>query len=813
MRQQPVNIIGGAYTDDALPWSCQDTVNLLPVAAEAAGTRTPTKLSTAPGLRPWVKIGDGADYAIRGMRDVEGKLFVVSGAMLYQISNTGIAIPRGTIPGVGRVSMAHNQITGGNELLVVNGDSGFVWNTVDETFTKITDEGYPGAFVADFIDGYLAQVEPFGRFWFHSDLASALDYNTIDRYEAESSPDRIVALLSDHLEVWVFGERTAEIFANTGAGTGTFQSKRISIEKGCAGRYTPAKLDNGVAWLGSDGVVYQAQGYNPVRISTRAIESAIADLDWSKAFAFTWADRGHEVYYLTFPDGQTFGYDASQRQWHRRASWHPVYDIGRRWRVNAIARHNGQWIAGDYRSGELYVLDWDYPREGDSDPLVRERVGGVMHGHQNRVSIPFAEVIVEAGGEPVAAVEFPAQPQGPTIEGAAPDGAVTFPYAGYAYTITAGDSPIESITVVSGTLPPGLTLDGDGEIDTGPPTEGGSFTFTIRVTDETGLWAELTDTVVIADVGFFLRDQGEGLWVGHDLVNWEYYSFTPTTVTSQQGDVVVSGSRFVVSGTLSSLNREYYVRGPIPPYTGSTISVTSSIEETSLTLLPSFLTVSGDVVIGWERNSNYPRYKLSSNNGTNFANVTLGTNRRCYGLRRMESGRWVACFTNNSTGASDMFYSDEAIPGAWADWTFAQTLSIGVPFGSSVGAGDYGYVVNNGRNIIMRSSDGAAWAVANDGSHTFPLTPRIHVTATGRVIVFGDSDYISISDDHASAFVDVSVPVGIEEIRELDGVLYASALTGTNFYTSSDDGDSWAPHAIPDDPGAGPYIVPFRIQA
>jgi len=57
MRRDPVDIIGGFYTDESLPWSCQDTVNYIPVRAEVAGTRTPAKLVDAPGLRPFVWIG------------------------------------------------------------------------------------------------------------------------------------------------------------------------------------------------------------------------------------------------------------------------------------------------------------------------------------------------------------------------------------------------------------------------------------------------------------------------------------------------------------------------------------------------------------------------------------------------------------------------------------------------------------------------------------------------------------------------------------------------------------------------------------
>lgn len=399
--RQPVDLVGGFYTDDTLPWACQDTVNYLPVQTEAAGTRTMTKLVDAPGLKPWLWIGNFAhgvqSAPIRGLHDVEGQLFAVCGRTLYQINNKRVAVPLGTIPGVGRVSMAHNQRSTGNELIVVNGSGGYVWNTATQEFKVVTDEGYPGASVVDFIDGYLMQVEPFGRFLFHSNLADALDYNTLDRFEAETAPDRTLGMIVNHQEVWAFGERTIDVFGNAGTAQGTFQNKGVSISRGCAAKWSPAVIDNGVAWLGDDLKVYHAVGYGPTRISTRAIEVALSECsrtDLRNAFSFVWEDLSHAVYYLTVPNGPTFGFDFSTRLWHRRASWHPERDISGRWRLSDLVRHNGRWIGGDYQTGKLYELDWDYMLEGEGDPLVRERTSGVLHGDQSRFSVNEVELLV-----------------------------------------------------------------------------------------------------------------------------------------------------------------------------------------------------------------------------------------------------------------------------------------------------------------------------------------------------------------------------------------------------------------------------------
>lgn len=389
-RWQPMPIVGGAYTDDARPWSVQDTVNYIPVKAERPGTRSDTLLRGLPGMGVFCDLGTNAP--IRGAHNAEGLYLVVSGNTLFSVSPSGIASSLGAIPGVGRVSMAHNQVTGGNQVAIATGTGGYVYDTTTSTLSQITDDGFPGAISFDYIDSYIVGVEPAKRFAFTSDLADATSYNTLDRYEAEGSPDKIVGQIVTHREWWLMGERTIEPFQNTGAATGTFQrAQGLVMERGLASTFAVAVLDNSVFWLGNDGSVYRANGYSPVRISTTAMEQAIAGLNWSQAFAFTFEDRGIKVFYLTFPDGQTWGYDVATNEWHRRQSKGLS-----RWRINTLTPWNGGWYAGDYSNGKIYKLDWSRQDE-DGAVMERRRVTGVLADSQNAVIINGLELVVDTG--------------------------------------------------------------------------------------------------------------------------------------------------------------------------------------------------------------------------------------------------------------------------------------------------------------------------------------------------------------------------------------------------------------------------------
>lgn len=157
MRTEPIPFISSAYKDQVRAWSSQDICNWIPSAAEMPGATTQQRAVTAPGLKPYAEFGSGQ---VRGIYNCNENIFVVVGSQLFQISNTGVAIPRGVIPGVQRVRFAHNQITGGSELIIVNGYSGYLYSTVTLTLSKIVDEAFPGSMDVVFIDNYFIHIEP-----------------------------------------------------------------------------------------------------------------------------------------------------------------------------------------------------------------------------------------------------------------------------------------------------------------------------------------------------------------------------------------------------------------------------------------------------------------------------------------------------------------------------------------------------------------------------------------------------------------------------------------------------------------------------
>lgn len=374
-----------SYRLRSLPVSAQRLVNLYS-EQQPSDAVAPIILKSTAGLRSWATVGDGP---IRGMVTMGDTLYVVSGQAAYSVTSGGVATSLGAIPGGDPVTMATN----GTQIIVVTNPS--AWIVTSASVASLSDTDFPGAGSVDYLDGYGIFNDPgSGKFY----VTSLLDFSSVDALDfasAESSPDNIVRVLVDHRELWLFGSHSVEIWVNTGASPFPFERQPGSImEIGCLAPLSAAKLDNTVMWLADDGIVYRAQGYAPSRISTHAIEEAIADADptdaaAARASAFT--QDGHAFYALSIPNTGTFVYDAATQLWHERSSWNRTT-----WRAGCVVRCYGMLLAGDDTTGVVYELDPQTYTEG-GDPHIRLVDSPPIHASGAWAFQSRLEVLMETG--------------------------------------------------------------------------------------------------------------------------------------------------------------------------------------------------------------------------------------------------------------------------------------------------------------------------------------------------------------------------------------------------------------------------------
>lgn len=213
----------------------------------------------------------------------------------------------------------------------------------------------------------------------------------------------VVTHIVDHREVWFFKSNCAEVWVNTG--NADFPIERLGstfIETGCCAKNSVAKLDNSIFWLGGDergnGIVWRANGYQPVRVSNHAFEHAIQGYSrLDDAFAMSYQQEGHVFYVLTFPAaGKTWVYDASTNMWYERAWRNPATNELSQWRPSFLVNFNGKLVAGDYQDGRLYEIDINYYLD-DNDPIKWIRASQSQESEQRLQYYSRLQVDMEPG--------------------------------------------------------------------------------------------------------------------------------------------------------------------------------------------------------------------------------------------------------------------------------------------------------------------------------------------------------------------------------------------------------------------------------
>ena len=353
-------ILGASYVARSINAADNRMVNLFPEATPDNG-QTAAFLNRAPGLEFLQTVGTGPIRALWAHQTNGSDFYVVSGNEVYKLNSmTGTPIKLGDVSGTGPVSIADN----GTQIFFACNPESYIYNEVTNVFAQITDPDFPGAVTVAYLDGYFVFNEPNSQRVWVTALLDGLSVDPLDFASAEGSPDGLVGIIVDHREAWLFGTDSVEVWYD--AGLPDFPLTRIQgafNEIGCVAAFSIAKLDNGLFWLGTDargqGIVYRANGYTGQRISTHAIEYAIAQYsDISDAIGYTYQQEGHAFYVLTFPTGNaTWVYDVATQAWHERAGW--INGEFTRHRSNCQCNFVGNTIVGDFENGNIYKLSLD----------------------------------------------------------------------------------------------------------------------------------------------------------------------------------------------------------------------------------------------------------------------------------------------------------------------------------------------------------------------------------------------------------------------------------------------------------------------
>ncbi len=415
--------IGPAYTLKSVNVDAQSCINLYPELNEIGKGKEEqiAWLRSTPGLQKLLEVGTSGpirlvhfDQTPSGFGNPTTRVFVVKGNTVYKLTNSGgtwSASSLGTLgTSTGPVRAASVKLDGGITVFVDGSSVNYLFWRYDsgggvfvESFNDFSAFGYASVSNATHvinIDGYFIFCKSNSNQFHVSDINS-LNVSALSFASAEGDPDNILAIIDNQRDLWVLGERATEVYTNTG--NADFPFERVQggfIEKGIAAKFSLAKIDNIIFWLGRDhsgqGIVYAAQGLTPQRISTHAIETAIQGYaDMSTAVAYTYQSGGHSFYVINFAEA-TWVYDMSTRLWHQRAYTNSGTLERHRASFCAFIPEFGIHMVGDYANNKIYKFNDDYYTD-DTVAITRMRASPHVSNGLKRIFCKSFQLDMETG--------------------------------------------------------------------------------------------------------------------------------------------------------------------------------------------------------------------------------------------------------------------------------------------------------------------------------------------------------------------------------------------------------------------------------
>lgn len=402
-----IALTGGAYTARSIIANAQRCVNLVPeINPPSSNPPVPVTYYDSPGLLTLTQPTVGK---VRGIwRASNGALITCIGPNVYFVDlviSPGNYL-MGTIPDADTpVSFSDNGVIG---VLADGTDQGYWWQINNApVLNPIVDSAYYAADFVVYLDGFFIWnrrstnqffVSP--SFWNGTDALDPLDIAS-----KIGGPDQIISIASIHRELWIIGQITSEVWFNSGGLDFPFERlPGVFLDHGMLRGYTLAQADVSLFWLSRDRqgqmMVFQTDSYAVKRVSTHAIEYAIYKLeDVTDAIGFSYQERGHTYYVLTFPHGdKTWVYDLSTELWHER-TWLDDNGVEHRHRANCATNVYNMIVCGDHTNGKLY--EWSLSAYTDDGQPIR-RIRSLPHivNDGKRVSYDSISLNMQVGEVP-----------------------------------------------------------------------------------------------------------------------------------------------------------------------------------------------------------------------------------------------------------------------------------------------------------------------------------------------------------------------------------------------------------------------------
>lgn len=338
----------------------------------------------------------------RALFEVGGRVFAVCGPDLVEVLSDGSRLHRyaALAPDPFPAVLLHNT-DGGNQLFIVSGQQLYVMDlTVSAPAPVVT----PGPVDdAAMVDGYILTLDRTDSTVYQSDKYSSLI--TGDAFfQRSAESDRWVAIARHEREVWVFGERTTEVWANDGGFPLAFAAIPAGrIAHGIAAPWSKCSVGGALLWLSQT-----AQGTGEVVLAAGLQARVVSDYSFAQkvqkysriddAIGWAYQTDSHTWYVLEFPTERvTWAYDLTTKVWAERGEWDSAQGRYTEWRPRYHVYAFGKHLCLHGSTGDVLELDDATRTHASGNPIRLYREAPPLFSERKMVFYPQIEVHVETG--------------------------------------------------------------------------------------------------------------------------------------------------------------------------------------------------------------------------------------------------------------------------------------------------------------------------------------------------------------------------------------------------------------------------------
>ena len=381
LRSIPFSVSSGSGY--SLKSNDSELINMF-VHMEEAGSKTNHILMNTEGAELIAQV----EYTIYGVYEFKNTIYVATEKALYEFEADSQ-----TFRIVGVVDFDREVVFSDNGIdIMIVGGNGYAYTPSTGKIKNMNIEaGWYPANTVTYMDGYFIFNRTGTGQFFISKLYST-EIDPIDWASAESAPDDTVAVKVSNRQLWLFGERSIEVWYDSG--DPDFPFTRISgavTDIGLVNHQSLGKSRDNIFFVGNDFKVYITNGYTPVVVSTPAIEKKLDKCDSSLLTGFCFTNNGHWFYALHIDNKYTFVYDKDTAQWHKRVSCDTS-----RWFIDGTVNINNTNDLVGYSDKSFYGLSIHNLTE-DGKPLRREAISLPINQGVNRFIVAEMQLDMETG--------------------------------------------------------------------------------------------------------------------------------------------------------------------------------------------------------------------------------------------------------------------------------------------------------------------------------------------------------------------------------------------------------------------------------